>query len=76
KRFDARRVLERQFPNRWIVRGSNISWPAHPPDLTPLNYLLCGALKNKVYRQTSTTVEDMRELILIAFAHYPITQLH
>ncbi|EZA58543.1 hypothetical protein X777_14705, partial [Ooceraea biroi] len=55
----AQRVLQRQFPNRWIGRGGDVVWPARSPDLTPLDYFLWGTVKNDVYRELPTTVEDM-----------------
>jgi len=36
----ARQVLQKQFPNRWIERGEQISWPARSPDLISLDYFL------------------------------------
>ncbi|KZC11447.1 hypothetical protein WN55_02621 [Dufourea novaeangliae] len=59
-------ILNRIFPNRWIGHGSNIVWPARLPNLTSLDYLIWGTLKNEVYRKPRTTAEDMRERIISA----------
>jgi hypothetical protein len=40
--------LNNTYPNRWIGRGSLISWPARSPDLTPLDFCLWGWLKGEV----------------------------
>jgi len=32
--------LNNTYPNRWIGRGSIILWPAHSPDLTPLDFFM------------------------------------
>ncbi|KZC14905.1 hypothetical protein WN55_07874 [Dufourea novaeangliae] len=63
----SRQVLRRLFPNRWIGREGEISWSARLPDLTPFDYFLWRYLKNKVYREPTTTPEDMRSWIIRAF---------
>lgn len=55
----AREMLDDQFPNRWIGRGSRVNWPARSPDLTPLDFFLWGFLKDRVYQQRPTTRQDM-----------------
>ncbi|EZA61807.1 hypothetical protein X777_10290, partial [Ooceraea biroi] len=36
----ARTVLHEMFPEHWIGRGGHISWPAHSPDLNPLDFFV------------------------------------
>ncbi|XP_015437433.1 PREDICTED: jerky protein homolog-like [Dufourea novaeangliae] len=59
----SRQVLDRQFPNRCIGRGGEFLWPQRSTDLTPLNYFLWGTLKDIVYREPTTTPENMKERI-------------
>ncbi|KAG8284841.1 hypothetical protein J6590_093760, partial [Homalodisca vitripennis] len=40
-----------------------VVWPSRSPDLSPLDFFLWGAIKDKVYRTPLTTPEDMRERI-------------
>ena len=53
-------ALNKQFPNRWIGRGSLVErFPARSPDLTPLDFFLWGHVKNVVYQQVPTTAENI-----------------
>jgi len=36
--YGCRVTLNEIFPNRWIGRGGPISWLAHSPDITPLDF--------------------------------------
>lgn len=42
-----RQYLNGKFGNRWIGR----SWPSRSPDMTPLDFFLCGTMKEHVYGQ-------------------------
>ncbi|KZC08085.1 hypothetical protein WN55_09977 [Dufourea novaeangliae] len=64
----ARRELDEKFQNRWIRRGDLILWPARSPDLTPLDFLLWGILKDKVYKEVLTTPQGMQQRIIPACA--------
>lgn len=59
-RLTVRAHLNNQYPGRWIGRGGPINWPARSPDLTPLDFFLWGRLKDLVYFERPTTVEDIR----------------
>lgn len=64
-----RNELNQQFPNRWIGRGSPVQrFPARSPDLTPMDFFLWGYVKNIVYQQVPTTVDDMKHRITAACA--------
>lgn len=54
---------------RWIGENGTISWPARSPDLTPLDFFLWGTLKEIVYKQRPTTVNDVQRRIREAVAH-------
>jgi len=54
------------FPNRWIEHGGSISWPS--PDITSLDFFLWGTLKNIVYQEVPTTLENIKQRIIAACA--------
>ncbi|KAL5468869.1 hypothetical protein EMCRGX_G029995 [Ephydatia muelleri] len=49
--------------DRWMGRGGPIPWPAQSPDLSPLDFWLWGYLKNKVYANAVTTLDQLRQAI-------------
>ncbi|KAJ4441977.1 hypothetical protein ANN_11841 [Periplaneta americana] len=55
-----REFLDTQFPGRWIGRGGPTRWPPRSPDITPLDFLLWGYVKNKVY--TGHKIRDLQQL--------------
>lgn len=71
----ARDVLDATFPNRWIGRGGTVRWPARSPDVTPLDFFLWGAVKDRVYQEPPTTVEDMQHRITAACAAISVETL-
>lgn len=54
------RVVAFQFPSRM---GSGIDWPPYSPDLNPCDYFLWGYVKDKVYANQVTTVEELEASI-------------
>ena len=42
-------LLRTIFENRIISRNSDVNWPPRSCDLTPLDYFLWGAVKDKCY---------------------------
>lgn len=52
--------LQNSFDNRIISRGL---WPARSPDLTPADFFLWGALKEKVYAGNPHTLQELRAAI-------------
>lgn len=58
-----RRVLDANFPNRWIGRRGTIEWPPRSPDLTPLDYFLWGYLKERVYKTRPVNIDDLKQRI-------------
>jgi hypothetical protein len=43
--------LNEQFTDRWIGRGGPHNWPLRSPDLTPLDFHVCGYIKNMAYER-------------------------
>jgi hypothetical protein len=39
------------FPNQWIGCGNTLNWPPRSPDLTSLDFYLCGWVKSELYRR-------------------------
>lgn len=60
-----RRYLDIVFPNGWIGRNGPVLWPPRSPDMTPLDFFLWGYLKDRVFRTTCETIEEMEERILV-----------
>ena len=52
------REIESFFQDRII---SKKLWPHRSPDLTPANFFLWGLLKGKVYKNTSRTIEQLKD---------------
>jgi hypothetical protein len=55
-----RDCLNVNFPGSWIGRGGPITWPPCSPDLTPLNFLLWGYVKDKVYSQRVNRLDGLK----------------
>lgn len=56
---DVQNFLNETYPDRWIGRGSLFHWPARSPDLTCLHFYLWGRLKDLVFANRPTTMDDM-----------------
>ncbi|XP_066141182.1 uncharacterized protein [Euwallacea fornicatus] len=57
---NVRNWLNDNFPNRWIGRNSPlIRWPPRSPDITPMDFFVWGAIKNKVYATRPRTREEL-----------------
>ena len=52
------REIGRFFQDRII---SENLWPPRSPDLTPADFFLWGPLKGKVYKNTSRTIEQLKD---------------
>ena len=61
-----REWLDAKMPNRWIGWRSPFEWPARSPDLTPCDFRLWGYLKQIVYQNQSTTLEELQDRIRMA----------
>ena len=60
-----RNFISSVFPNnRVISRGFPQNWPAHSPDITPLDYYFWPTLKSRVYFNfRSTNLHELRQRI-------------
>ena len=54
------------FENRIIRRNSGVNWPLQSCDLTPLDYFLWGAVKDKCYANHPETIEALKHEIEVA----------
>lgn len=61
----AREWLDAVFPEKWIGRGSNVSWPPRSPDLNPLDFFW-GYLKDVVYDTDPTSPDTLQGKIRAA----------
>ena len=57
------RFLEKKFGNRVISRRTAIPWPAHSPDLSPLDYWLWNSLENSVIDKKPSNIEELNEVV-------------
>lgn len=57
--------LQERF-NNWIGNRGPIAWPPRSPDLTPLDFFLWGAIKDKVYKEKPRSLEELKNNIRIA----------
>ena len=63
-----RRFLDATFPNRWIGRDGPTPWPPRSPDITPLDFLLWGFVKDKVFSTPIPDTTNLNARITDAFA--------
>lgn len=61
-----RNYLDQTFPDRWIGRGSRMSWPARSPDFNPMDFCFWGYMKSVVYRETINTREELWQKVVNA----------
>ena len=58
-----RNLLNENLPGKWIGRRGAIEWPARSPDLTPLDFFFWGAIKDRVYGEKFTNLDDLKAVI-------------
>jgi len=59
-------LLSTVFENRIISRNSEVNWPPRSCDLSPLDYFLWGAVKDKCYANHPETIDDLKHEIEVA----------
>lgn len=59
--------LNNIYPHQWIGRNGPTKWPARSPDLTKMDFFLWGYVKEIVYTDTPTTIQNMKDRIIHAF---------
>ena len=50
------------------MRFGDVNWPPRSCDLTPLDYYLWGAVKDKCYADNPETIDALKDNIQIAIA--------
>ena len=55
--------LKKHFQNRLISRRSEIEWPAHSPDLNPLDYTFWGQAMVEVFKAKPTTINELKNVV-------------
>jgi hypothetical protein len=70
--------MDAQFPNERMCREESIFWPPRSPDLSPRDFFLEGTwerhVKNNVYSQQVTSLEQNNIEITAAFAVHALKQ--
>jgi hypothetical protein len=65
--------------HKWILKcywkTENVEYPSRSSNLTPLDFLLWGALKNAVYTSKPCTLEDLKHDIEITCAIVPLATI-
>jgi len=59
-------VLNESFPDAWIERCGPIPWSPRSPGLSPLDFFLCGYIKNIVYAEKIRNIQHPQERITSA----------
>ena len=59
----AKEFLLEKFRGRVISRGTEIIWPAHSPDLNPLDFNFWAAAQKEVYTKKPETIEALVECV-------------
>ena len=59
-------LLRTIYENPIISRNSDVNWPPRCCDLTPLDYSLWGAVKDKCYANHPETIEALKHEIEVA----------
>ena len=66
----AKEFLLKKFNGRVISRGTPISWPAHSPDLNPLDFHFWGEAQRHVYKEQPKSIEDLIQCVKAFAATY------
>ena len=57
-------LLNEKFAGRIITQNSEVNWPPRSCDLASLDFFLWGHLKNKVYANKPTTIQQLKDEII------------
>ena len=64
------RIFFWEFLDRVISRGTSIIWPAHSPDLNPLDFHFWGVAHQQVYQEHPETIESLIDCVKSFVARY------
>jgi hypothetical protein len=64
--FITREFLDMHFPVRWVGHDGPIPWPPRSPDITPLDFLLWGYVKDIVYKTPVSSLDKLKLRIVAA----------
>ena len=68
-------LLRTVFENRIISRNSDVVWPPRSCDLTPLDYYLWEAVKDKCYANKPETIDALKNNIRAAIAEIKLHKI-
>ena len=54
--------LNDHFGARVLSRKTPTTWPAHSPDLTPMDFHLWSCVKSEVHRKKATTLSELKRI--------------
>lgn len=57
---NVRSYLNEFLPSKWIGKQGSPEYPPHSANLDPLDFLLCGPLKDNVYDTKPETIIEMK----------------
>jgi hypothetical protein len=69
------RFEQRKWIHKCCWKTENAEYPPRSLDLTPLDFLLCCALKNVVYTSKPRALQDLRREIETECAAIPLTTI-
>ncbi|GBP60062.1 hypothetical protein EVAR_7055_1 [Eumeta japonica] len=61
--YTAMPVIRQLFPNKVISRRGDIPWSPRTPDLSPMDFILWGYLKTKIYEKNPQSIVELKENI-------------
>ena len=62
-------VFRPVFKDHIISRKADVVWPPPSCNLTPLDYYLCGAVKDKFYGDKPETIDALKDNIFFLFIY-------
>ena len=68
-------VLHPVFEDSFISHRADVVWPPRSWDLTPLDYYLWGAVRDKFYADKQETIDVLKDIVLVKLlVKYSCTQ--
>ena len=66
----SKQFLLEKFNHRVISRGTPVAWPAHSPDLNPLDFHFWGVAQQHIYREQPDNIEALIQCVSAFAATY------